>query len=118
MAAEHVVHERLHWTFIPEGGTSIAVGALIGLLDTFSGHALGELTTFEPFLFEYALLPFVIFGAGYSLRKRSLFENFGSILTYAFVGTLISVLIVSFGIYHMFGYNIYECMMFGSLICA
>lgn len=118
MAGEHIVHERLHWHFIPEGGTSIAVGALIGLFDTFTGKALGELTTFEPFLFEYALLPFVIFGAGYSLRKRSLFENFGTILTYAFVGTLISVLIVSYGIYHTFNFNIYECFMFGSLISA
>jgi len=118
MAAEHIVHERLHWHFIPEGGTSICIGALIGMVDSLSGDALGELTSFEPFLFEYALLPFVIFGAGYSLRKRSLFENFGTILTYAFAGTLISVLVVSFGIYKMFGYSIYECMMFGSLISA
>jgi len=118
MAAEHVVHEILHWHLIPEGGTAIAVGAIIGLIDDFAGAALEDLTTFEPFLFEYGLLPFVIFGAGYSLRKRSMFENIGTILTYAFLGTLISVIIISYGIYNTFGYSIYECMMFGSLISA
>jgi len=118
MAGEHIVHERLHWSLIPEGGTAIAVGALIGLIDDLAGNALDGLTSFEPFLFEYGLLPFVIFGAGYSLRKRSMFENIGTILTYAFLGTLISVIVVSYGIYNTFGYDIYECMMFGSLISA
>jgi len=118
MAGEHIAHEILHWHFIPEGGTAIFVGAVIGFIDDLSGDALDDLTSFEPFLFEYALLPFVIFGAGYSLRKRSLFENIGTILTYAFLGTLVSILIISFGIYNTYGYNIYECLMFGSLISA
>jgi len=118
MAGEHIAHEILHWHFIPEGGTAIFVGAVIGFIDDLSGDALDDLTSFEPFLFEYALLPFVIFGAGYSLRKRSLFENIGTILTYAFLGTLVSILIISFGIYNTYGYDIYECLMFGSLISA
>jgi len=118
MAGEHIAHERLHWHFIPEGGTAIFVGAVIGFIDDLSGDALDDLTSFEPFLFEYALLPFVIFGAGYSLRKRSMFENIGTILTYAFLGTLVSVLIISFGIYNTYGWEIYECLMFGSLISA
>jgi len=118
MAGEHVAHERLHWHFIPEGGTAIFVGAVIKFIDNLAGDSLDDLTSFEPFLFEYALLPFVIFGAGYSLRKRSLFENIGTILTYAFLGTLISVLVISTGIHNAFHYNIYECMMFGSLISA
>jgi len=118
MAGEHIAHERLHWHFIPEGGTAIFVGAVIGFIDDLVGDSLDDLTSFEPFFFEYALLPFVIFGAGYSLRKRSMFENIGTILTYAFLGTLISVLIISFGIYNAYGYEFYECMMFGSLISA
>jgi len=118
MAGEHIAHERLHWHFIPEGGTAIFVGALIGFIDDLAGDALDDLTSFEPFLFEYALLPFVIFGAGYSLRKRSMFENIGTILTYAFLGTLVSVMIISFGIHNTYGWEIYECLMFGSLISA
>lgn len=41
----------------------------------------------------YGLLPPIIFEAGFTMRKRSFFANFGTILLYAVVGTLFSIIV-------------------------
>ncbi len=42
-------------------------------------------------LIYFGLLPPIIFDAGFSLRKRSFFVNFGAILTYAVAGTAVAI---------------------------
>jgi NhaP-type Na+/H+ or K+/H+ antiporter len=126
--ADSFVH-RYHIK-IPEGGSVMILGFLIGLTNHFlGGGRLQKLISFDPMIFHLVLLPLIIFDAGFSLRKRGLFGNFGSILTYAVLGTLLSTFFIGFGVYFLmrggFGWldvpmpvKSYECLMFGALISA
>lgn len=96
---------------------------------TLSNAELQKLT-FNPELFFNILLPPIIFHAGYSLKKRHFFRNIGSILTFAFVGTLISALVVGAVTYcsvlimgqytpsSELHFNFVDCLLFGAIISA
>jgi len=48
---------------------------------------------FSPSIFFYGLLPPIVFAAGFNLKKRHFFHNFGSIMLFAVLGTIISTLV-------------------------
>nr|XP_023411117.1 sodium/hydrogen exchanger 9 [Loxodonta africana] len=94
------------------------------------GNAILEKMTFDPEIFFNVLLPPIIFHAGYSLKKKHFFQNLGSILTYAFLGTAISCIVIGLIMYGFVKVMIHagqlkngdfhftDCLFFGSLLSA
>ncbi|XP_077447703.1 sodium/hydrogen exchanger 6b isoform X1 [Stigmatopora argus] len=85
--------------------------------------------TFDPEVFFNILLPPIIFHAGYSLKRRHFFRNIGSILAYAFMGTVISCFITGLIMYGFvsfmkvvgqLGGDFYftDCLFFGAIVSA
>nr|XP_005990418.1 PREDICTED: sodium/hydrogen exchanger 6 isoform X2 [Latimeria chalumnae] len=85
--------------------------------------------TFDPEVFFNILLPPIIFYAGYSLKRRHFFRNLGSILCYAFLGTVTSCFVIGLIMYgcvklmkqiSQLGGDFYftDCLFFGAIISA
>ncbi|KAM4555115.1 LOW QUALITY PROTEIN: sodium/hydrogen exchanger 6a [Odontesthes bonariensis] len=85
--------------------------------------------TFDPEVFFNILLPPIIFHAGYSLKRRHFFRNMGSILAYAFLGTVISCFIIGSLMYGcvmlmkqvgQLGGDFFftDCLFFGAIVSA
>merc|ERR550519_80981 len=80
--------------------------------------------SFSPTMFFLVLLPPIIFESGYNLHKGNFFQNIGSIMVFAILGTAISALVVGGGVYLLglaeiaYKLNFVESFAFGSLISA
>lgn len=128
---------RLHVHWFPESIGVVFIGVIIGLIFRFAiPSKLYVVTQLDPKIFFVIFLPAIIFDAGYTLDKvfifycyqyffkGDFFRNIGSIVLYAFAGTVISTIIVASGIYltGQFGIStelsIVEAFMYGSLISA
>ncbi|XP_051839289.1 sodium/hydrogen exchanger 9 [Antechinus flavipes] len=99
-------------------------------INAHQGNAMLEKMTFDPEIFFNVLLPPIIFHAGYSLKKRHFFQNLGSIITYAFLGTAISCIVIGLIMYGFVkamvhvgqlrngDFHFTDCLFFGSLMSA
>ena len=113
---------------IPESLAVVFLGAAIGLImKLISSQHLGDWKkeeTLNPTMFFLVLLPPIIYESGYNLHKGNFFQNFGSILVFAIVGTSISAFIIGGGVYVLgladvaYKMNFTESFAFGSLISA
>ena len=94
------------------------------LADVQADDTMAELLQFDEGVFVLLFLPIIIFESSYALRKRYFFHQVGTILLLAVVGTLISTLVVGFGLYALARLNTLpamswaECLAFGSIISA
>ncbi|XP_072897620.1 sodium/hydrogen exchanger 9-like isoform X2 [Hemitrygon akajei] len=99
-------------------------------MNSQQGSEILQKVTFDSEIFFNVLLPPIIFYAGYSLKKRQFFRNLGTILTYAFIGTAISCIVIG-GIMYGFvlgmiqlgqlgklDFYFTDCLFFGALISA
>lgn len=85
--------------------------------------------TFDPEVFFNILLPPIIFHAGYSLKRRHFFRNMGSILAFAFLGTVTSCFVIGSLMYgtvtlmkhlgQLAGEFFFtDCLFFGAIVSA
>lgn len=107
--------------YIPESLAVVFLGAAIGLfMKLISSQNLGDWKVFQllknniflnirlilqkeetlnPTMFFLVLLPPIIYESGYNLHKGNFFQNFGSILVFAIIGTSISAFVIGGGVY-------------------
>ncbi|GAB6029693.1 Sodium hydrogen exchanger [Chamberlinius hualienensis] len=117
-----------HWTnklgsIFPESCLLIVLGVVIGLM-LFYTHLMIEspLTSYTFFNF---LLPLIVVDAGYFMPNRSFFDNIGTILLFAVIGTIfntatIAVSLWAVGLTGLYGVqlNILDSFLFSALISA
>ena len=114
-------------TLLPPSSSALVLGVFFGVASRIAG--LSQTLRFSPAAFFYALLPPIVFAAGYNLKKRAFFSNIGPILTYAVLGTLASTLVFGIGTYmlvliglvrrsHLGGSPFVECLMYGAAISS
>ncbi|KAJ3297654.1 monovalent cation:H+ antiporter, CPA1 (nhx1) [Borealophlyctis nickersoniae] len=120
--------------FIHETVVSIVLGLVVGLAMRFSGvEAIQQMVSFNHRYFFNLLLPPIILNSGYDLKRKNFFRNFGSILTFAFLGTMISTLVIGLSIdviikflnlthWHPFEsdiqMNLLDCIVFGAILSS
>ena len=90
--------ERRH---IPSSVAAIVVGSTLGLVMRLAGEnsapktsAIHLLEYFNEEFFLYFLLPPIIFEAGFSLSRHHFFHNLATILIFAVVGTILTMLLI------------------------
>ncbi|KAJ8254874.1 hypothetical protein GJAV_G00198320 [Gymnothorax javanicus] len=118
-----------HWSgripaVVPESCLLIMVGLLVGGVIYGVRHRPPPALSADAF-FLY-LLPPIVLDAGYFLPGRLFFENLGTILWYAVLGTVWNVLGISLSLYGICqisstgleNMTLLHCLQFGSLIAA
>ena len=94
------------------------------LITSFAYAGLTATLRFSPAAFFYGLLPPIVFAAGFTLKKREFFRNFGTIVLFAVVGTLVSTILFGLATYllmlmhivkrsHLGTAPLVECMLYG-----
>ncbi|XP_047210541.1 sodium/hydrogen exchanger 2-like isoform X2 [Girardinichthys multiradiatus] len=118
-----------HWSgrvpaVVPESCVLIMVGLLVGGVIYGVRHSAPPTLSADAFFLF--LLPPIVLDAGYFLPGRLFFENLGTILWYAVLGTLWNILGIGLSLYgvcllapsSLGDISLLHCLLFGSLIAA
>ncbi|KAK9449356.1 Sodium/hydrogen exchanger family-domain-containing protein [Limtongia smithiae] len=85
---------------VHETVVSIFAGMIVGLIiRLLPGNYIQDAVSFKYSYFFNILLPPIILNCGYELHQANFFNNIGTILTFAFVGTFISAVVLGCIIY-------------------
>lgn len=108
---------------LPESSLLIVVGIIIGLI-LYSSTQL-HVQPLTPDTFFFYMLPPIILDAGYFMPNRLFFDNIGTILLMAVIGTVYNVATIGGGLYFcgmtgIFGFELplLDTFLFSSLISA
>lgn len=116
---------------IPAAILTVVIGMVAGAFalafPTFGRSSLVALEDSSAQEFMVLFLAPLIFAEGYGLKSRKFFDNLARILTHAFLGTLLSSIVVAAGLYYLppltgvsawAKLNFAECLTFGALISS
>ncbi|CAI5456198.1 unnamed protein product [Caenorhabditis angaria] len=120
-------HTRYTRKLIPESCLLILLGVLFGFF--FVGdetHASIKFLEFNSKIFFFYLLPPIILESAYSLKDRAFIDNFGTIVLYAVLGTVLNIVLIGGGLLFLgrigaiSGYDlaVLDTFVFASLIAA
>ncbi|XP_051662812.1 sodium/hydrogen exchanger 4 isoform X2 [Manacus candei] len=118
----HIYHRLPR--LMPESCILIAIGALVGAI-IFASHHKSPPVMSSSIYFLY-LLPPIVLEEGYFMPTRPFFENFGSILWWSVLGSLLNSFGIGLSLYGVcqikaFGLtdlNLLQNLLFGSMISA
>lgn len=79
---------KLH-TIFPESCLLIVVGVIVGIILLYATTV--HVSPLTPDTFFFYMLPPIIFDAGYFMPNRLFFDNLGTILLMAVVGTIFNI---------------------------
>uniref|UniRef100_A0AC35UHL7 Sodium/hydrogen exchanger n=1 Tax=Rhabditophanes sp. KR3021 TaxID=114890 RepID=A0AC35UHL7_9BILA len=111
--------------WVPESCCLILLGVVLGAF--FVGdNASVRFLNFDADCFFFILLPPIIFEAALSLKDNAFIDNIGTIMLYAFLGTIFNIIIISGGLISLnfmnmldgFHISPLDALLFGSLISA
>ncbi|CAA6672371.1 unnamed protein product [Spirodela intermedia] len=110
----HVLR-RHRFYYVPEASASLLIGLIVGMLANVSNTETSFRLDSSSHLCEFHLC---------RLDHKTLFSNFGAIITFAILGTFIASIVTGVLVYLgglaflMYRLPLVECLMFGSLISA
>ncbi|CAB3993302.1 probable Na(+) H(+) antiporter nhx-9 isoform X3 [Paramuricea clavata] len=99
----------------------ILLGILLGsILNAADFQNVATISNFNSRIFFLFLLPPIVLDAGYFLHTRAFFDNIGTILLYAVVGTIFNTFTVGLTLYITtdLGINLLQMLLFSCLIAA
>jgi len=92
----HVLDRPFFW-WLPSSSVFLLVGVFVGAMLRIydKGSTDGDpFVSFDPRIFFNFLLPPIIFHAGLGLMKKDFFQNIGTIVVLAVVGTIFSLVVI------------------------
>ena len=92
---------------VPESCLLIILGIVVGVIVFFTAGQIPE-TTLTPNVFFLFMLPPIVLEAGYFMPNRLFFNNLGTILLMAIVGTVFNTVTI--------GFSLYGCGLTGSRV--